>query len=277
MSTLTDLYPTDKLLLKDLVEQTGIDVSDWAKNFRGGANRAAANPKFCYEWVFIKPKEFVVLNLWHDFFEERPNGEIYLHLNTRAYADKVGGVERVRALRGDEALKLAVRDQLPVRVIVVTGRRRSKPSEKASHVSARLLDPVSWRVTKYNDKNGDSVLTRGAEQFIDQFSILNETGGQAERREISGSAFIRNPYVRTNVLMRAMGKCDWCGQLGFMMADGKIYLETHHVVPLSEKGLDSESNVAALCPNHHREAHHGKSRAEMRKVLLKKLAGLYPK
>ena len=59
------------------------------------------------------------------------------------------------------------------------------------------------------------------------------------------------------------------------MADGKIYLETHHVISLGEHGLDTESNVAALCPNHHREAHHGEKRAEMRKVLLKELADLY--
>ena len=276
MSTLSDLFPTAKLLLKDLVEQTGIDVSDW-KNFRGGASRAAANPKYCYEWVFIKPKEFVVLNLWHDFFKERPNGEIYMHLNPREHADHVSGVERVRALRGDDALQLAVKDQLPVRVIVITGRRRGKPTEKASHVDARLLDPVSWRVTKYYPKTGDCVLTRGTEQFIDQFSILNETGGEAEKREVSGVAFVRNPYVRGNVLVRANGKCDWCGQSGFPMAGGKIYLETHHVVPLSEKGLDTESNVAALCPNHHREAHFGENRGEMRKLLLKKLADLYHK
>ena len=274
MSTISDLRPTAKLLLKDLVEQTGIDVSDW-KNMRSGASRAAANPKYCYEWVFIKPKKFVVLNLWHDFFEERPNGEIFISLNPRKYADQVNGIERVRALRGDNAIQLATKDKLPIRVIVINGRRRSKPTEKASHVEARLLDPVSWRVTEYNWKTGDCIITRGAEQYIDQFSIPNETGDEAERREVSGMAFVRNPCVRSNVLIRAEGKCDWCGETGFTMPDGRIYVETHHVKPLSEKGLDTESNVAALCPNHHREAHHGEKRKEMRTFLQKKLADIY--
>ena len=276
MSTISDLKPTAKLRLIELVEQTGIDVSDWG-NMRGGASRAAGNPKYCYEWVFIKPKQFVVLNLWHDFFEERPTGEVIIKLNPRKYADQVSGVERVRALRGDDALQLAVKDQLPIRVIVITGRRRAKPTEKASRVEARLLDPVSWRVTQYDWKTGGCVMTRGAEQFLDQFSILNETGGKAERREVSGTAFVRNPFVRTNVLIRAKGKCDWCGEPGFTMPDGKIYLETHHVISLSEKGLDSESNVAALCPNHHREAHHGEKRDEIQKTLSEKLANLYKK
>ena len=60
------------------------------------------------------------------------------------------------------------------------------------------------------------------------------------------------------------------------MANGKVYLETHHVVPLHEKGPDSVSNVVALCPNHHREAHHGKNRAQIREQLLAKLARLAP-
>jgi 5-methylcytosine-specific restriction protein A len=48
------------------------------------------------------------------------------------------------------------------------------------------------------------------------------------------------------------------------MPDGKVFLETHHVIPLSEGGGDTEGNVVALCPNHHREAHHGANRDRMR-------------
>ena len=276
MSTISDLRPTAKHRMIDLVKQTGIDVSDWG-NMRDGARRAACNPKYCFEWVFIKPKEFVVLNLWHDFFAARSNREVFISLNPRKYAAQVSGVERVRALRGDEALQLAAKDKLPIRVVVITGRRRAKPTEKASHVKARDLDPISWGVAEYNWKTGDCVLTRAAETFIDQFSIVNETGGKAKRREFSGSAFIRNGFVRANVLIRARGKCDWCGETGFPAAGGKIFLETHHVIPLSEKGLDTESNVAALCPNHHREIHYGEKRNEMRKSLLKTLAKLYRK
>jgi 5-methylcytosine-specific restriction protein A len=276
MSAKSDLLPTTKHRLMDLLEQAGIDVSDWA-NSKGGANRAAGNPKYCYEWVFIKPKEFVVLNLWHDLFEERPNGEIFMRLNPRKYAGEVSGIESVRAYRGDDALQLAVRDKLPIRVIVITGRRRAERTEKASRVEARCLDPIRWRVTEYDWKSGDCILTRGAEMFIDQFSILNDTGGKPQRREVSGYAFDRCPVVRRNVLHRANGKCEWCGELGFTMPDGRIYVETHHVISLGENGLDTESNVAALCPNHHREAHHGGKRTEMRKSLQKKLAALYGK
>jgi 5-methylcytosine-specific restriction protein A len=59
------------------------------------------------------------------------------------------------------------------------------------------------------------------------------------------------------------------------MAGGGVYLETHHVVPLSEKGVDHERNVVALCPNDHREAHHGERRNAIRTQLLAMLAEVY--
>ncbi len=64
-----------------------------------------------------------------------------------------------------------------------------------------------------------------------------------------------------------------------MMPNGSIYLETHHVTSLAEGGSDSESNVVALYPNHHREAHFGINRMEMRDSLSKlalKLQGTDP-
>ena len=274
MSTLSDLKPTVLRRQIDLVKEAGIDVSAW-KNFSGGAKRAAANPKFCYEWVFINPKKFVLFNLWHNMFDEAKNGKISVWLNSRNYADKVYAAQKARAIKGDKACQLAVTEKLPIRVIVIDGRRQKNPRDKASHVTARLLDPVSWRIAKYDWKTGDCVITRGVEVFIDQFSIAEDTGGKPKRKKVSGTAFIRDHYVRTNVLIRARGKCDWCGKPGFKMPDGKIYQETHHVISLSERGLDTESNVAALCPNHHREAHHGENRGLMQKVLLKKLASIY--
>ena len=58
------------------------------------------------------------------------------------------------------------------------------------------------------------------------------------------------------------------------MDDGRLFLETHHVVPLAEGGADSLDNVVALCPNHHREAHLGARHAILKEQLLQKLAAL---
>lgn len=40
-------------------------------------------------------------------------------------------------------------------------------------------------------------------------------------------------------------------------ARGEPYLEVHHVLRLADDGPDDIFHVAAVCPNCHREAHHG--------------------
>lgn len=47
------------------------------------------------------------------------------------------------------------------------------------------------------------------------------------------------------------------------------------MVPLSERGVDREWNVAGLCPGHHREAHYGLRREEIRGELMEFLRGVF--
>ena len=220
-----------------------------------------------------------MLNLWYALMEER-DGAIVQNFNMREVARQFGEIPGKtvwgkRALKMDLAIKEAVRDNLPIRVVVLEGMRRGvdQPKTKASQVEKRLLDPVAWAVTSYDWSTGQCTVTRGAQpdHFADQFSIPQESEEQVEQRAVSGHAFVRSADVRTRVLQRAEGKCEWCAQTGFIMADGRVYLETHHVIPLAESGSDTEGNVAALCPNHHREAHHGANRSEMRKTLLERI------
>ncbi len=65
------------------------------------------------------------------------------------------------------------------------------------------------------------------------------------------------------MLARAKGNCELCGALGFECEDGSRYLESHHIIRLADDGVDRMTNVIALCPNHHREAHYGVSRDEL--------------
>ncbi|MBC7620936.1 MAG: HNH endonuclease, partial [Candidatus Saccharibacteria bacterium] len=66
--------------------------------------------------------------------------------------------------------------------------------------------------------------------------------------------------VREAVLIRAGGLCELCNEPGFVTAAGSVYLETHHVVPLADNGLDDASNVVAICPKDHRRAHYAADR-----------------
>jgi 5-methylcytosine-specific restriction protein A len=277
MSRLSEIVPKDPHLIIDLARDAGVNVSDWG-NFKGGKRRAASNPKYCYEWSFVEPKKVIVLNMWYASMEER-DGTIVQNFNMREVAREFGqipgkAVWGKRALRMDLAIQEAVRDNLPVRVVVLEGAKRGvdQPKTEASRVEKRLLDPVTWAVTNYDWSTGHCTVTRGAhpDRFADQFSIPQELEKPVEQRTVSGHVFVRNPDVRRRVLQRAKGKCEWCAEPGFIMADGRVYLETHHVIPLAERGSDTEGNVVALCPNHHREAHHGANSSEMRKTLLKR-------
>jgi 5-methylcytosine-specific restriction protein A len=269
-SQLAEIEPKHNLRLMDLVEAAGVDVSDWA-NFAGAY--PASNPKYCYEWSFVKPGNLVALTLWYNLLTESNDGIVTRKFNMRDFAAKRSEPEKSRALRTDDALRAVFQHNLPVRAIIVEGRRRdiNNPGEEASKVNKRLLDPATWRVTEYDFNSGECVITRGGERFVDQFSVPLGDLHLPGWREISGTAFIRDSLVRRRALNRANGKCEWCNERGFVMADGSIYLETHHVVPLGEGGPDVDGNVAALCPNHHREVHYGKTRTEMRQELLRRV------
>ncbi|MFZ5875709.1 MAG: HNH endonuclease [Nitrospirota bacterium] len=278
MSALSEINPKDRQLIIDLVRAAGVSVSDWG-NFKGGEKNAARNPKYCYEWSFVEARKLVVLNLWYASMQER-DGVIVQDLNLREIAHRFGEIPNKavwarRSLNMDLAIQTAFRERLPIRVVVCEGKMRDidDPGGKPSQVNKRLLDPVPWAVTAYDWNTGKCTVTRGAPagRFVDQFSIPQESLSQVERRPVSGQAFVRNPEIRRRVLLRAKGKCEWCAQPGFTMADGKIFLETHHVIPLAEGGPDTGSNVVALCPNHHREAHHGANSPGMRKLLLDRL------
>ncbi len=268
---LESLKPTQETRIMDLVEQAGIDVSDWA-NFKNGHNprRAASNPKYCYEWVFVDETKVIALNLWHEDMEE--SGGIITHrLNFRARAqNSIKEIWRSRDTRRDKAIQLAIQNKLPIRVIVVEGRKREFGDDKASSINCRLLDPLAWAVTAYNAVTGDCVLTRGAKylRMVDQFALAaRETCKAPEKKDVSGSVFMRDGRIRAQALDRSNGNCEWCGAPGFAMANGELYLETHHILPLSQGGADSLENVVALCANHHREAHHGLDRAVMGETL----------
>ncbi|MDK9556102.1 HNH endonuclease signature motif containing protein [Marinobacter sp. M216] len=88
---------------------------------------------------------------------------------------------------------------------------------------------------------------------------LKEASQKPAMRLTYQAEFIRNADVVAEVLVRAKGKCECCGESApFLRSkDGSPYLEVHHKVFLSNGGEDSVENAEALCPNCHREKHFG--------------------
>ncbi|MHB1272213.1 MAG: HNH endonuclease [Rhodanobacter sp.] len=211
------------------------------------------------------------------------SGSIFQRLNLRQWAmnlERNGGhsvwVRRARSF--DRALQDAMRLKLPLRVIVNEGRQDDVERDpgRASPVERRMLDEKPWTIVEYDLETGGCLLVRGPAKprYVDQFSpsIADEAAGKASR---TGEVFVRKPHVRVAALTRAAGCCEYCNAPGFETAAGGIYLETHHVIPLSEGGPDTESNVVALCPGHHRQAHYGVDRESIRTSLLASLGQVH--
>jgi len=263
VTTLNDIKPRNQDLVFDLAEEAGFDVSDWIAS-SNDARGYKANPKYCYEWSFIEPGKLIILNLWHPAMTEE-GGQIVSRDNFREDAEYHRTVTHKmewakRAQRLDDALQVALQENLPVRVILIDGVRRSKndPQLKPSRVTKRELDPEPWTITSYDWNTGQYELTRGIveQTYVDQFDLDQASKAEPKRAEVTTTPFIRDPAVRHRVKQRAKGRCELCGNPGFKMVSGAVYLETHHVVPLSVGGPDTDTNVVALCADDHRKAHY---------------------
>lgn len=87
----------------------------------------------------------------------------------------------------------------------------------------------------------------------------------------------RSWLVKAYVCARAKGQCEGCGKSApFVRADGSPYLEPHHTRRVSDGGPDDPRWVAALCPNCHREIHHGLDGDERNQHVISRLKEIEP-
>ena len=121
-------------------------------------------------------------------------------------------------------------------------------------------------------KAGDYPSSAPATSELANASAIDDLGTDTPDRARSERwTYARDPKVREAVLQRANGKCELCCIAGFEKPDGKAYLEAHHIIALAHEGEDRLTNVIALCPNDHREAHFGKRAKEIEKKMQQKL------
>lgn len=274
MSGWADIRPHESLRVMDLAKEAGVNVSDW-KNYRHGDTRAAANPKYCYEWCFIEANTVVVLNLWHREMEHRDEF-VWRALNLRNSADRETKPNRKRrALDMDRAIWIAFTEGLPVRVIVLEGTRPgpTDPSQKGLRASKRLLDPISWAVSDYELSSGRCTITRGAvpEKHTDDDDSDGEQGfeGAAKWRYVIHRS--RERRLRHRKLQEAKrinnGRlvCEVRG-CGFDFAEryGEIgidYAQVHHKERLSAAPHEGWNvalkELAVVCANCHSMIHRG--------------------
>lgn len=116
-----------------------------------------------------------------------------------------------------------------------------------------------WSFTGYDEEELKERTENEARSLSDEelFGKAKQYGTAKPKERITKSAtYVRNTYVAEASKRRANGICQLCGNPApFTDKSGNPYLESHHIIWLSEGGADVLENTAALCPNCHKKMH----------------------
>ena len=112
-----------------------------------------------------------------------------------------------------------------------------------------------------------AVATALARTTADRAARLAAADPMPKTATVTATVYLRNPDVGATVLLRAGNNCEGCGKPApfLRLSNGTPYLEVHHKHRLADGGTDTVENAIALCPNCHREAHHGPERVKFLK------------
>lgn len=143
--------------------------------------------------------------------------------------------------------------------------------KKSNLLHVGWMSDAAWKAGGSVD-NDDAAYQAEIEEAI--------AGMSRKARKITG--YVRDPKVAASVLKKATGCALTKSHMCFVSRlTAKPFLEAHHAVPVGAtprfkgKNLDRADNIIPLCPNCHRQIHHG-TFTDVR-AMLKRIAGLRPK
>jgi 5-methylcytosine-specific restriction protein A len=188
----------------------------------------------------------------------------------------------VEMQRNERAGHLIIKKHYYNKLAEKFGRSEKAFESRMQSISYVLsLSGRSWLTGLKPARNIDARVARQIEQLLDQiqgqksvpvvaFEIAVREGARQKNlpqpngnpspksRRMAVTQFQRDAGVKAWVLQQAAGICESCEKPApFKGADGVPYLELHYVWQLADGGADTVSNAVALCPNCHREIHHG--------------------
>jgi len=230
-------------------------------------------------WSAYNPqKRRGVFTVWSDRLERR--GKPYKFIEADAEDSRIGARELKRhidAVMTDGAEAFGILCE--AKDIAASPRSRKRFDPDVLLVLRFTIEKGMYVAYVVGEVNVAAVKSgRGAtnvRRWVDALDDLpSDPAGSVVPERVGGKmlVFVRDPKIRATVLNRANGKCEYCGQEGFLLPNGKRYIEAHHIISLANQGPDTMDNVIGLCANHHREVHFGKSAKKLEKLLVERLA-----
>lgn len=137
-----------------------------------------------------------------------------------------------------------------------------KKDKDTQRLDGRIPSDISadhWSLAGSDEEELKEQVEKEAKGLSD--SELSEKAKQQgstkpKERATTISTYVRNTYVAEASKRRAKGICQLCGNPApFNDKNGSPYLESHHIIWLSEGGADVLENTVALCPNCHKKMH----------------------
>lgn len=118
-----------------------------------------------------------------------------------------------------------------------------------------------------------SYFRTGEVSFSKLRATLVARNGSAVIGQVAATEFRKgSAQTRVYARLRAAGSCENCDMPApFVDKSGQPFLEVHHIDRLADDGPDLPTNVAAICPNCHREAHYSSDPSQFRERLKKRV------
>jgi 5-methylcytosine-specific restriction protein A len=220
--------------------------------------------KIGYHWSATSPdKKRAVFTVWDNGI--KGNEYILLPEGSPPHMKRPGGVQMKKDVEfalssGAEALGIICHPVDPSAIIW----KREYFDEKSLLVLDLVRQNEGVLAVVTGEVGVDTAIKGPASEYIskrqsalDDLDDVPEGALVPERLRMEGFAYKRNRMVRDHVLRRSKGRCEYCGEEGFLMTNGDRYIEAHHIIGLGDNGPDTVANVIGLCPKHHREAHFG--------------------
>lgn len=140
-------------------------------------------------------------------------------------------------------------------------------SKQIKDLALKIINSLAENKSKTTTKVTDVTQNKQG----DHISVLRNEIHELYKKRATVDIYNRSNKIKQDTLERANGICELCNEEApFFTKERKPFLEVHHIIALSNEGVDDMSNTVALCPNCHRKMHYGDlSRTEEEKIFEK--------